>query len=58
MNEIGHWERDNDRPRSWTYRCSECGEKAYYPVPKYFSKGCRYRFCPWCGARMDGDTVV
>ena len=48
---VGHWRKANDRPRSWVYICSECGETAYFPNPKHFHS-CRYKFCPNCGVKM------
>lgn len=33
-----------------SYYCSNCKHRA----GKFKHK--TYRFCPWCGARMDGDT--
>lgn len=49
----GTWEHLNASTRSWRFRCSECGEVAYYPVPKYNAHGCGYHFCPNCGAKME-----
>lgn len=47
------WERPKgSTPRSWIFVCSKCGDRAYFPVPKYFPKGCGYNFCPNCGADM------
>lgn len=47
------WERPKgSTPRSWIFVCSKCGDRAYFPVPKYFPKGCGYKFCPNCGADM------
>ena len=49
----GAWERPKgSTPRSWIFVCSKCGDRAYFPVPKYFPKGCGYSFCPNCGADM------
>lgn len=33
-----------------TYTCSVCGE----PATKAFGTSVKSRYCPWCGARMDG----
>lgn len=46
----------NSRPRTWQFKCSNCGGIAYFPQPKYFSKGCGYRYCPNCGAKMDEEA--
>lgn len=49
----GAWERPKgSTTRSWIFVCSKCGDRAYFPVPKYFPKGCGYSFCPNCGADM------
>ncbi len=34
-----------------TYTCSVCGELA----TKAFGTSVKSRYCPWCGARMDGQ---
>ena len=34
-----------------TYTCSVCGE----PATKAFGTSVKSRYCPWCGARMDGQ---
>lgn len=34
------------------YRCTSCGETYHTKVP-YFSE---YKFCPNCGAKMEGDA--
>ena len=55
----GKWERPKgSTPRSWIFRCSVCGERAYFPVPKYFPKGCGYNFCPNCGAEMSDSQTL
>ena len=48
---VGHWRKANDRPRSWVYICSECGETAYFPNPTHFHS-CGYKYCPNCGVKM------
>lgn len=47
----GHWEMEKD----WLdgdadYKCSSCeyDETFRKDFPKHF-----YKYCPWCGARMD-----
>ena len=49
----GRWERPNGRPRSYMYQCSECREISFYLK----HENCKYRFCPWCGTRMDGGET-
>lgn len=49
----GKWSATKPNPRTWSFRCSECGNIAYYPTPKYFTRGCEYKYCPWCGAEME-----
>lgn len=51
----GHWVEDNKRPRSSQFRCSVCGDLAYFVQPtrdESWQKCCPYRYCPNCGARM------
>ena len=46
----GYWEEEEPR----VLKCSICGE--YAPM-NYLGQNCiDSRYCPWCGARMDGDT--
>lgn len=45
--EHGHWEEHEIRG-SLTQCCSVCGSDCGVLYP--------YRYCPCCGARMDGDT--
>lgn len=52
----GKWEEVTDYG-GWGdthYRCSVCGEEWYLEDGK--PKDNNMNFCPWCGARMDGDT--
>lgn len=44
----GRWIADGDGYH-WTYNCSICGWKDGYPFNG------RHNYCPWCGAKMDGD---
>lgn len=53
----GRWIPESNRPRSWAWRCSLCGRTAYQVVParqETADKRCALRYCPHCGARMDG----
>lgn len=45
----GRWEKANNRPKSYIRVCSVCGKEAYF-----CGKGCSYKYCPNCGAKMDG----
>ena len=45
----GRWERANNRPKSYIRKCSICGKEAYF-----CGTGCGYKYCPNCGAKMDG----
>ena len=59
---MAHWERPEWAHRcSYQYRCSECkqichqvtgncGRKEKDKVP---NPECSYRYCPWCGAKME-----
>jgi len=35
------------------FRCNVCGEITSIDTEIEFTKGMRYRFCPWCGAEME-----
>lgn len=46
----GYWEEEEPR----VLKCSVCGE--YAPM-NYLGQNCiDSRYCPWCGAIMDGDN--
>lgn len=45
----GRWKKANNRPKSYIRVCSVCGKEAYF-----CGKGCSYKYCPNCGAKMDG----
>ena len=45
---IGEWIRENDRPQSWKFICSDCGKISFYPATK-IAPFCPYKYCPWCG---------
>ena len=50
------WERpEGVTPRSWVFRCKQCGNVAYWPVPKNQKAVCGYPLCPFCGANMKGS---
>lgn len=44
----GYWENANGRPKTYIRKCSVCGKEAYF-----CGRGCSYKFCPNCGAKMD-----
>ena len=45
----GRWKKANNRPKSYIRVCSVCGKEAYF-----CGKGCSYKYCPNCGAKMRG----
>jgi hypothetical protein len=53
----GRWISENPRTNSWTFLCSSCGGKAYFPRmgKRDGSKvRCGYEYCPHCKAIMEG----
>lgn len=53
----GRWISENSRTNSWTFLCSACGGKAYFPRmgKRDGSKvRCGYEYCPHCKAIMEG----
>lgn len=54
------WKRENDRPCSTVFVCSECGKKAYDMTggcshkQLHNKRKCTLVFCPNCGSRMSG----
>lgn len=54
----GKWEDVPSFPeRSPIFRCSSCGNEAYCVqsvAAKKFHRHCHYKFCPNCGAKMEG----
>lgn len=47
----GKWLREKIRPKSYLRVCSMCKKTAYF-----CGLGCSYKYCPNCGARMDGGA--
>ena len=47
----GYWENANGRPKTYIRKCSVCGKEAYF-----CGRGCSYKYCPNCGAKMDGGA--
>lgn len=46
----GRWTKANNRPKSYIYRCTNCGKEAYY-----CGSDCGYKYCPNCFAKMEGE---
>ena len=45
----GEWVKPEGRTiKSYVRRCSACGKDAYF-----CGKGCSYKYCPNCGAKME-----
>lgn len=54
----GEWKDDNRLTHSAKFRCSVCDGLAYFPQPtrdKTWKRCCPYKYCPNCGAKMDGE---
>ena len=49
----GRWEEIDDLDFDTLYRCSVCGEE-FYLIDGTPEEN-QYRYCPSCGARMDGE---
>ena len=58
ISSVGKWKAENTRPKSPMFVCSLCGKKAYdrpYGSAKHVNKkACKLKYCPNCGARMEG----
>ena len=58
ISSVGKWKSENTRPKSPMFVCSLCGKKAYdrpYGLAKHMNKkACKLKYCPNCGARMEG----
>lgn len=55
MPKEGEWIDENRRTRSSKFVCSTCKRTCYDIQPtrdKAWTKRCRYKYCPNCGARM------
>lgn len=48
----GRWVKLDMHPHLADHKCTACGESTY--VPTCMGKPI-YLFCPWCGARMEGE---
>lgn len=52
----GHWMCENLRSKTAMFDCPVCGKTCYdlSGRGKHGEKSvCNYRYCPWCGAKMD-----
>lgn len=47
----GRWVKENIRRKSYLRLCTACGKIAYF-----CGTGCSYKYCPHCGAKMDGGS--
>ena len=47
----GRWMNANSRPKTYWRRCTACGGLSYF-----CGIGCSYKYCPNCGAKMDGGA--
>ena len=52
-----HWIAENQRPKSYKWICSECGQIVYdRPICAKRHTAtkplCSYKFCPYCGVKM------
>lgn len=56
----GHWEPmypdkiSEHQNRAKYYKCSVCNRTS---ADEVYSNGLDFEFCPYCGAKMDGDTT-
>ena len=49
----GKWMRNVDEDvNAWWYECSECGD---YPLKNAYGHDELSRWCPHCGAKMEGE---
>lgn len=51
----GHWEEEDTMPYDNFVVCSECGMNLSYQNYTKEEWQESFRYCPCCGARMDGD---
>lgn len=56
------WVTLDDKPKSWTFYCSNCGGAVYWPqthTKTIAERKCGYARCPWCGEpREDYDENI
>ena len=56
---MAKWVSLDYNDRSWTFHCSACGKRVYWPQAtrgrKPIPRVCPYPACPWCGEKMEAD---
>lgn len=52
LRPVAHWENDPDGINHDVFTCSNCGELFAFEDQGFFPK-MDYKFCPYCGARME-----
>lgn len=58
MKPTATWVKDNPRPKSTKWHCSNCGQPVYVELhARDNAQPCSYRYCPNCGAIMNKGTL-
>ena len=55
----GHWIHVDELPSGGYFKCSECNRQIFLNFEwkvSFENPADEYRYCPGCGARMDGDA--
>lgn len=57
MSKTGYWMKERPQSKGCKYKCSECGELAYYigGTRAHEPTKCLYPFCPYCKAKMNTE---